>query len=555
LPGVASQSDALTPGLVRDSIPYTRLPWIRPLVDAATRRYDSVAALFHGNPSDPADWRATIDRVGRRPRHRDDMVAMLQAQLARRGAPSAARSAAADLAAPDAVAVVTGQQAGLFGGPLYTLLKAITTIQLARQARAQHGVNVVPVFWIDADDHDWNEIRTAHVLDRDHALVNVSAEDLPGSGDHPVSALTFDAGIGRTIDELAAHLAPTEFTGPLIETLRAHYRAGANPATACAGWLDALLGAEGLVVFEAADPAAKRLAAGVFAREFAHPCETARLARAAGDRMVQAGHAAQIVPADDVVCAFRIEERGRLAIRCRDGQFLVGDREVAVDELRADAEAHPERYSANVLLRPIVQDTLFPTVCYVAGPSELAYHAQLGDVYQAFGVEAPLVACRASATLIDSAAARFFERNDVSLESLQPQDESALNRLLERNMPPEVDATFSAIDAMMTDASPRLVAAATAVDPTLAGAADTTITRMRETVKSLQGKILQAAKKKDDTLRRQFIRTRTLAFPDGKPQERLLNVAYFVNRYGPELGARLIESLPVSADSHYVIVP
>jgi bacillithiol biosynthesis cysteine-adding enzyme BshC len=555
LPDVASHSDALTPGLVRDSIPYTRLPWIRPLVDATTHRYESVSSLFHGNPSDPAAWRATIDRVTRRPRRREAMVAMLQAQLARRGAPAAARTAAGDLAEADAVAVVTGQQAGLFGGPLYTLLKAVTTIQLARRAQQQHGVKVVPIFWVDADDHDWNEIRTAHVLDRDHAVVSVAADDLPGSGDHPVSALTFDAGIDRTLEDLAARLAPTEFTGSLMDTLRAHYRAGANPATACAGWLDALLGGEGLVVFEASDPAAKRLAAAVFAREFAHPCETARLAREAGDRMSQAGHAAQIVPADDVVCAFRVEDAGRLPIRCRDGRFVIGERELSVDELRADAEAHPEHYSANVLLRPIVQDTLFPTVCYVAGPSELAYHAQLGEVYKAFDVEAPLVACRASATLIDSAAARFFERNDVPLEALQPQDESALNRLLERSMPPEVEAAFTALDAMMTDASPRLVAAATAVDPTLAGAAETTITRMRETVKSLQGKILQASKKKDETLRRQFIRTRALVFPDGKPQERLLNVAYFINRYGPELGSRLIESLPVSADGHYVLVP
>jgi uncharacterized protein YllA (UPF0747 family) len=191
----------------------------------------------------------------------------------------------------------------------------------------------------------------------------------------------------------------------------------------------------------------------------------------------------------------------------------------------------------------------------VAGPSELAYHAQLGDVYAAFGVEAPLVACRASATLIDSAAARFLERSELALEALQPQDESALNRLLERHMPPEVESTFAALDQMFTETTPRLVAAATAVDPTLAGAAETTVARMRDTVKNLQAKILQASKKKDETLRRQFTRTRALVFPDGQPQERLLNVAYFINRYGPQLGARLIEGLPLSADAHYVIVP
>src|SRR5690606_8011140 len=111
--------------------------------------------------------------------------------------------------------VVTGQQAGLFGGPLYTLLKAVTTIQLARETARQHEVPVVPVFWVDGDDHDWNEIRTTHVLDRDFALAAVTASDLPGAGNLPVSALHFDDAIGRTIDELASRLAVTEFTDAL----------------------------------------------------------------------------------------------------------------------------------------------------------------------------------------------------------------------------------------------------------------------------------------------------------------------------------------------------
>lgn len=552
---MASLPDALTSGLVRDSIAYARLPWIRPLVDAATRQYDTVASLFHGNPADPAAWRETITRVNGRKRDRAAIARVLDAQLTRRGAPAQARAAAAELATQDAVAVVTGQQAGLFGGPLYTLLKAITTIQLARQASGRHGVPVVPVFWVDGEDHDWNEIRSAHVLDREHAPVAVTANDLPGAGDRSVGALTFDETIVETIDALAAALQPTEFTSGVIEALRTHYRPGVSPAVACAGWLDTLLGHEGLVVFDASDPAAKPLVADLFAREFRTPCQTAKLAREAGERMAGAGHSAQIVPNDDVVCVFRVTETGRQAIRCREGRFVVGDEETTGDVLAADALAHPERYSPNVLLRPLVQDTLFPTVCYVAGPSELAYHAQLGAVYETFGVEAPMVACRASATLVDGAALRFFERSGMALEELQPQDESALNRLLASQMPPEVDETFTSLDALISESAPRLTAAATAVDPTLAGAADTTVSRMRETVKALHGKILQASKKKDETLRRQFTRTRNLTFPGGHPQERHLNIAYFVNRYGLDLGSRLIDGLPVTADAHYVVVP
>ena len=552
---MSSHSDTLTSGLVRDVIPYDRLPWIRPLVAATTHDFSAVAPLFAGDPADPAAWQATIDRVTRQSRPHAAIAEVVQAQLARRHAPARARAAAAELATPGAVAVVTGQQAGVFGGPLYTLLKAVTTIQYARAAQARHGVPVVPVFWVDADDHDWDEIRAAHLLDRDYAPVTVTAGDLPGAGSQPVGALAFDAGIDQVLDDLAARLTPTEFTPAVLDTLRAHYRAGQSPAAACAGWIEALLGSEGLVVFEASDPAAKRFTADVFARELATPGETARLAREAGTRMADGGHTAQVVPGDDVVCLFRVDETGRRPLRCRDGHVTVDGHEWSVDDLRAEMTAHPDRFSPNVLLRPLVQDTIFPTVCYIAGPSELAYHAQLGPVYAAFGIERPLVASRASATLVDAAALRFFDRHPVALEALQPQDESVLNHLLALQMPAEVEAAFTAFETAIAGQASRIGEAAALVDATLAGAAETTVTRMRETLASLHGKVLQASKKKDETLRRQFIRTRNLTFPEGHPQERFLSLTYFVNRYGLDLGTRLIDGLPLPADAHYVVVP
>lgn len=548
-----SPTDALTAGLVRETVTFDRLPWIRPLVPAVASGFDRVASLFVGDPSRPEAWQAVIDRLRDQTHERDAIATILQAQLTRRGAPTAAIGAAADLSRPDAVAVVTGQQAGLFGGPFYTLLKAVTTIQLARRTQERHGVPAVPIFWVDGDDHDWDEIRAAHVLDRDGAPVSVTAGDLPGAGRLPVSALTFDAGIDATIEGLAAALPSTEFTPDLLERLRTRFKAGVSPATAFACWLDDLLGSEGLVVFEPSDPAAKRLAASVFAGELADPCAVARLVRDAGQAMDALGHAPQIVPTDDTVCLFRIDENGRVPLKPRDGQMAVGDRQVALDELRHEAETHPERFSPNVVLRPIVQDSIFPTVCYVAGPAELAYHAQLGPVYERFGVVRPLVVNRASATVLDGAAVRFLERSGLAFESLRGQDDTVLNRLLLDLMPAAVDTTFTDVRTWLDSLGPRLRDAAQQVDPTLAGAADTTVARIAETVKNLHGKILQAAKKKDETLRRQFVRTRALLFPEGHPQERHLNVAFFLNRYGPDLGSRLVDGLPVDTAGHLLL--
>jgi uncharacterized protein YllA (UPF0747 family) len=196
---------------------------------------------------------------------------------------------------------------------------------------------------------------------------------------------------------------------------------------------------------------------------------------------------------------------------------------------------------------------LFPTIGYVAGPAELAYQAQLGAVYQAFDVEPPILYPRVSATLLDSAAARFLERYQLPIEELQGQDDAALNRLLEAQLPAPVDHALAAAEAYLAGQASEIKPAVAAIDPTLTGAVDTTIERVRETFAHLRNKVVQASKRRDQTLRRQFERTRALAFPNGEPQERVLNVAFFVNRYGPALGERLIDVLPLETDKHYLL--
>ena len=206
-----------------------------------------------------------------------------------------------------------------------------------------------------------------------------------------------------------------------------------------------------------------------------------------------------------------------------------------------------------MILRPVVQDRLFPTVAYVGGPAEIAYQAQLGGVYREFGVEAPLLYSRASATLVDSAAARFLERHTLALETLHAQDESVLNQLLAAQMPPELEQALDAAREATTTLD-ALKAVVSIVDPTLAGAVDTTRDRMLDSLKQLHGKIIQASKRKDDTLRRQFLRTRALAFPAGHPQERALALPYFLNLYGPGLVDRLLDVLPLDTSWHYLLV-
>jgi uncharacterized protein YllA (UPF0747 family) len=269
--------------------------------------------------------------------------------------------------------------------------------------------------------------------------------------------------------------------------------------------------------------------------------------------MAALGHAAQVEVGEDMVALFYLDEQGRRPVKRRGPDFAIGDRTVSPAALQAEAAAHPERFGPNVLLRPLVQDRLFPTACFVAGPAELAYQAQLGEVYRAFGVEPPLLYSRASATLADAAAIRFLERSQIPFEAFQAQDDSALNRLLQSQLPAEIERAIAEATAAIDGPLRHLSVAVQDVDPTLTGAVNTTQSRMRETLATLHGKIIQAAKRKDESVRRQFLRTRGLLFPDGQPQERAVSLPYFLNRYGLSLPDRLLDTLPLDTGPHYVL--
>jgi bacillithiol biosynthesis cysteine-adding enzyme BshC len=525
---------------VRLPIDIRRFPWIRRLAADYAFDFERLRGFFAGNPADPASWRDMIARTQAHPRDRAAIADIVQTQQRRRGAPRQALAAAAQLRDPRTVAIVTGQQAGLFGGPLFTLLKAVTALRLAERVRDEHHVPAVAVFWIDAEDHDWDEVKACGVLDTDLALRRVALGDPPGANQAPVARVQLDASIVAALEQLDAALPSTEFTPGVLEDLKRAYRTGTGMADAFGTLLESALGQRGLILYDAADPTAKPLVADLFAQEIERAGDTARRAADAGAALQQAGYHAQVVPSDGSVALFRVNATREPV------------REPTL-QLAAETRQQPERFSPNVLLRPLVQDALFPTVCYVAGPNELAYLAQLKGVYEAFGVPMPLIHQRATATIVDSNAMKFLSRHQVPLEALQAQDEAALNELLEAQLPTQVESSLQSAMTSAEDRMQELARHVTQVDPTLEGAVRSTLSRMQDDLKKLHGKIIQAAKRKDETLRRQFHHARAQIFPGGHPQEREIGFVYFVNKYGPTLTDRLMDELPLDMGTHWVV--
>jgi len=243
----------------------------------------------------------------------------------------------------------------------------------------------------------------------------------------------------------------------------------------------------------------------------------------------------------------------RKPIRIKRDRLGVNTASRTVDELLRQVEIRPESFSPNVLLRPIVQDALFPTVAYVAGPSELAYLGQLQQIYASFDIPMPIMYPRATVTVVDRSTIKFLNRYAVSFEELQAHGDAVLNRLLEAQLPSSVNEAVSAAEAAINEQLKTIEAEVPVIDPTLAGVVQTTRGRMERDLLSLKAKIIQAAKRRDETLSRQFRRVRAQTFPQGDPQERVVAGVYFLNRYGPELVDRLLAEVPLALGHHWLL--
>jgi len=528
-----------------------RLPGISPLAATYARDFGALEHFFAGNPAEPAAWRRAIAARQRPTKSSNPITCILQEQLRARNSPASTLEMAARLDDPRAVAVVTGQQAGLFGGPLYTLLKAISVVRLARSVERTYGVPALPIFWVDAEDHDLDEIRSCHILDADLKPTSVSLPISSPAGT-PAGAVIIDTKIDTVIDEISSTLPQTDFTEELITNLRRAYAPGVRLVDGFASWLDRQLGELGLVVFDASDPQAKPLVADLFERELRSPGTTTDLARSSGNRLQESGFHAQVKPADGSTALFLLDS-ARRSIRRHGSDFQVENEELSTDTILERHRVDPTCLSPNVLLRPVVQDRLFPTVCYVAGPNELAYLGQLRTVYAHFNVPMPLITQRLSASVVDTAVLKFLHRQNIALEELQPRDEAALNRLLGAQLPDAVERAMSAVEHAVDDHMTTLSTEVATVDPTLSGAAESTRGRVNRDLSNFRNKVVQAAKRRDQTLRRQFSRAQDQLFPGGVLQERAVSNLYFLNRYGPALTTYLANDPTLDTAHHWVI--
>jgi bacillithiol biosynthesis cysteine-adding enzyme BshC len=449
----------------------------------------------------------------------------------------------------DEAVVITGQQPGLFTGPLYTIYKAMTAILLAKKVHDRSGVRCVPVFWVAGDDHDFEEVRTAHVLSKSHEVLSLTYAPEGNVAGLPVHRVPLEASLHGLIDRLASSTTGSEFRTEIAQFLHESLEASDSMADWTARILARLFCGTPLVLFSPHLPVARTLAAPVLEREIGDPLVSTMLLNDAGQRLRDLDFHRQVVKGG-TECNFFIDADGRRSkVLFEDERYAVSEESASysAEGLLQILHASPERFTANVALRCIVQQHLFPVAAYVAGPGELAYWAQLKPLFRHFGKEMPVVYPRARCLLTNSKCRQITDEFGFAPDAVTGPVEGLIERALNASSrAPAQEAVRRNRDAIVQS----IQSLAGELDALNANAAAMT-RKLKERVAGDLDRIERAIAKADedhaDSVRKQVLRVCATLFPLRKPQERVLNIFSFRFEHGWGLIPRLMKEINVES--------
>jgi bacillithiol synthase len=517
--------------------------------------YQEVGQFFPANFRDPRAFQTMMAALSTRAYDRQTLVATLTEQNKKFGSTDKALDNIALLQRPTTYAIVTGQQVGLFGGPLYTILKTITAIKLSDRLKQKYPENdFVPVFWVEGEDHDFAEMNHISILDGENKPVRV--EYLPGGvmperNLGPIGELHFDATLDTTIAQLEGMLQKTDFTADLIARLRAAYSSGRTFTQGFTSWLNFLFEDYGLVFMSVNHPAFKKLLSPLFTKEITEYPRTSQTVIRQSAELEDKYHA-QIKAKS--LNLFLFHKGGRYLIEPREHDFsLKGTRHfLNKDELLRIALDTPEMLSPNVVLRPLAQDTLLPTLAYIAGPSEIAYYAQLKPVYEEFGITQPIIYPRASGSFLEERVERVMEKFALELPEFFEDPEKLTSKVAERISEVKADVLFSSAISTLHDALNELKFGLKEIDPTLVGALEGMKSKIDGNITVLKEKTIAAQKRRHETSMRQIEKAIGGLLPNGVLQERDISVLYYMNKYGPDLVKWLVGEVDIAGFKHQI---
>jgi len=517
---------------------HTEIPHTSRLFSDFQYHFDRVSRFYAHNPFDASSY-ATVAQQMRFPAdRRAQLVAALRAKNG--GAP------ALDLLArPETVAVVTGQQVGLFSGPAYTIYKALSAARLAAELTAR-GIPAVPVFWLATEDHDFAEVNHTFVFDKEHHPIKISVNGAGGS-ERPVGTIPIAE---PPVERLRELFKAFPYGEEVVDLVRQAYQPGVTFGAGFQALLERLLAKFGLLFINPLDEAVRRLAAPLL-REALQAGEelNAKLLRR-NMELDAAGYHAQVHIEPKTSLVFLLDGDRRIALRRQNGDYTSKDRRYSMDDLVRSAD----HLSPNALLRPVVQDYILPTIAYVGGPAELAYMAQSQVLYEKLLGRMPVMLARSGFTLLDARTSKLMDRYKLTIPSFFHGEDGVREQIAKTLIPETLAHKFDQSQASLTKLLDELRASLTGFDATLAASADKSRAKILYQLAKLEHKTARETLNRNQRSAADAGYTSGLIYPEKHPQERLYSILPFIAKHGPGLVDTLYENIHLDCPDHKVLV-
>jgi len=535
------------------TLPYSRVPKSSTLYLDYLYHFDRVAPFFSGSPFAISSYEAVAERLRVVDRNRGELSEILTKQNQGFESGEATFESIQRLAKPGTLAVVTGQQVGLLSGPAFTLYKALTAVRLA-QWLSEQGLPAVPVFWLATEDHDLEEVSQVATLDEEYNLVAFRDAGERLAPHSSVGSVRLSHEIQPTLDRLEAFLPPAESREHLLRDLRAAYIPGATWGRAFGRLMARLFGRWGVVLVDPLDDGIHRLTAHVYRQALSESLGIQESLQQRSRDLVRTGYHAQVHVAEDSTLLFWAPDGNRRPLHRCDGGFVLDESEkVSLEQLRHDLETQPLTFSASALLRPIVQDVLLPTVAYVAGPSELAYHGQTQVLYPFFGRPQPVVFPRAGFTLVDHKIRRLLEKYRLAVEDVWHGEEHLRRKIAATGFAEGWSQRLDQSERELTALLERLRGDIQMLDPTLLDTLKHVEEKMKYQMERLRGKVSRAALQRSEVLLRHAQSLMRFLMPNRELQEREVSGVYFLGCAGYDLLDRILAQIRIDASDHQIM--
>jgi bacillithiol biosynthesis cysteine-adding enzyme BshC len=487
---------------------------------------------------------------------REDICEILKVQNANFNSGGKALENIQLLNSSDTFAVVTGQQLGFLSGPLYTIIKALNTIQLSENLNQKFpGFRFVPVFWLEADDHDFAEINNINFISKENIVKNIKYFEKGTEQEKylkPTGNIVLDEFIDNFISEFESSVNITDFSSAVFDGIKNSYKPGIDIKTAFARFLNSLINDKGIVFIDPTDTKFKKLLKPVFEKElktFPLVCET--VINTTVD--LEEKYSAQVKP--KAINLFYIHEGNRYLLEPRDNEIFAlknSRQKFSHEELFGLLESNPERFSWNVVTRPVCQDYLLPTIAYIGGPSEIAYFGQLKEVYKYFGISMPVIFPRTSVTIIESRVKNFLEKYNLNFGELF--DSGSLTKKLIKNLSDtDTEELFENMKEELTAVFYTYEKELNKIDSNQTAAFSKRNQQFMESLNVAKEKFLSFQTKQNEVVSNQLQKVLINVFPGETLQERVLNINYFLNKYGIELIEKIFSDTDIFNFTHQLV--